>query len=66
MIQQGADIIFPVAGGPASVPVRRLQASGGKVNVIWVDTDGCESAASYCQYFITSVTKGLSVRCRPT
>ena len=28
--------------------------------MIWVDTDGCESAAQYCQYFLTSVTKNLS------
>jgi basic membrane protein A len=25
----------------------------------WVDTDGCVSAAQYCQYFLTSVTKGI-------
>ena len=37
-----------------------IAASGGKANVIWVDTDGCQSAAQYCKYFITSVTKGLS------
>ena len=28
--------------------------------MIWVDTDGCESAPQYCKYFITSVTKGLT------
>ena len=33
---------------------------GGKLNLIWVDTDGYESAAQYGKYFITSVTKGLS------
>jgi basic membrane protein A and related proteins len=26
----------------------------------WVDTDGCVSAAQYCTYFITSVTKGIT------
>jgi basic membrane protein A and related proteins len=52
-IQQGADIIFPGAGAAA-------QASNGKANVIWVDTDGCVSASQYCQYFVTSVTKNLS------
>jgi basic membrane protein A len=25
----------------------------------WVDTDGCVSAANYCKFFITSVTKGI-------
>ena len=60
LIQQGADIIFPVAGGTGLGAGAAAQASGGKVNVIWVDTDGCESAAQYCKYFITSVTKNLS------
>ena len=27
--------------------------------MMWVDTDGCVSAAQYCKYFITSVTKGI-------
>jgi basic membrane protein A and related proteins len=60
LIQQGADIIFPVAGGTGLGAGAAAQASGGKVNVIWVDTDGCKSAAQYCKYFITSVTKGLT------
>jgi len=60
MIQQGADIIFPVAGGTGLGAGAAAQASGGKVNVIWVDTDGCQSAPQYCKYFITSVTKGLT------
>ncbi|MCU1613360.1 MAG: basic rane lipoprotein [Frankiales bacterium] len=59
-IQQGADIIFPVAGGTGLGAGAAAQASGGKANVIWVDTDGCESAAQYCQYFISSVTKNLA------
>jgi basic membrane protein A len=59
-IQQGADIIFPVAGGTGLGAGAAAQGSGGKANVIWVDTDGCESAAQYCQYFVTSVTKNLS------
>jgi basic membrane protein A len=59
-IQQGADIIFPVAGGTGLGAGAAAQASGGKANVIWVDTDGCESASQYCQFFITSVTKNLS------
>jgi len=59
-IQQGADIIFPVAGGAGLGAGAAAQAAGGNVNVIWVDTDGCVSAAQYCKYFITSVTKGLA------
>jgi basic membrane protein A len=58
-IQQGADVIFPVAGGSGLGAGAAAAASGGKVKVIWVDTDGCQSAAQYCKYFLGSVTKGL-------
>ena len=60
MVQQGADVVFPVAGGAGLGAGAAAQASGGKLNLIWVDTDGYESAAQYGKYFITSVTKGLS------
>jgi basic membrane protein A len=30
------------------------------VSVLWVDTDGCVSAAQYCKYFVSSVTKNLA------
>ncbi len=59
-IQQGADIIFPVAGGAGLGAGAAAQATGGKASVIWVDTDGCISAAQYCKYFLTSVTKNLA------
>jgi basic membrane protein A len=59
-INQGADIIFPVAGGTGLGAGAAAQASGGKVNVLWVDTDGCISAKQYCKYFISSVTKNLT------
>jgi basic membrane protein A len=59
-IQQGADIIFPVAGGTGLGAAAAAQESGGKVSVIWVDTDGCVSAQQYCGVFLTSVVKGIS------
>jgi basic membrane protein A len=59
-IQQGADILFPVAGGTGLGAGAAAQAAGGSVSVIWVDTDGCVSASQYCQYFLTSVTKGIT------
>ena len=59
-IQQGADIIFPVAGGAGLGSGAAAQSSGGKVSVIWVDTDGCVSAAQYCPNFLASVTKNLT------
>ena len=60
MEQQGADIVFPVAGGSGVGALAAAASSGGKLNVIWVDTDGVESNATYAKYIITSVTKGLS------
>jgi len=63
-ISEGADIISPVAGnvglGAAKAVQQADQAAGSdKVNMFWVDTDGCVSAATYCTYFITSVEKGI-------
>jgi basic membrane protein A len=58
--QQGADIVFPVAGGTGIGSAAAAAASGGQLSVIWVDTDGCESVAQYCKYFMTSVTKNLT------
>jgi basic membrane protein A len=61
-ISEGADVVFPVAGNVglgAAKAVQQADASGGKANMLWVDTDGCVSAAQYCKYFISSVTKGI-------
>jgi basic membrane protein A len=62
-ISEGADVIFPVAGNVglgAAKAVQQADASGGHVNMEWVDVDGCVSAAQYCKYFISSVTKGIT------
>jgi basic membrane protein A and related proteins len=62
-IHDGADIIFPVAGGVGLGTAKAVQAansSGKHVAMYWVDTDGCVSAATYCPYFITSVEKGIA------
>jgi len=63
-ISEGADIIFPVAGNVglgAAKAVQDADAAAGsqKVNMMWVDLDGCVSASQYCKYFITSVEKGI-------
>ena len=52
-ISEGADIIFPVAGNVglgAAKAVQQADAAAGsnKVNMMWVDMDGCVSAATYC------------------
>jgi basic membrane protein A len=63
-ISEGADIIFPVAGGVGLGAAKAVQnadnaAGSQKINMMWVDTDGCISAPQYCKYFITSVEKGI-------
>ncbi|MFB9378729.1 BMP family protein [Kineococcus gynurae] len=60
LASQGADIIMPVAGQAGLGAGAAAEAAGGSLNLIWVDTDGCESAADYCDYFISSVTKNLT------
>ena len=62
-ITDGADIIFPVAGGVglgSAKAVQTADTSGKNIAMFWVDTDGCVSDATYCKYFITSVEKGIS------
>jgi len=46
--------------------VQNADAAAGtqKVNMMWVDVDGCISTAQYCKYFITSVNKGITVSVR--
>ena len=62
-IHDGADIIFPVAGGVGLGTAKAIQTANGSgkdVAMFWVDTDGCVSASTYCKYFVTSVEKGIS------
>lgn len=56
--QQGADIIFPVAGGLGGATAGNSIASKKSV-VIWVDTDGYKAAAQYKKVLLTSVVKGV-------
>jgi basic membrane protein A len=60
-IQQGADIIFPVAGNVGLGAAAAAQQNGNGAHMLWVDTDGCVSAQSYCSLFISSVEKGIAV-----
>jgi basic membrane protein A len=61
LISQGADIIFPVAGPSGLGGLQAAKASGGNVKAIWVDTDGCVSANTYCPQIITSVYKAMDL-----
>ncbi|RZU50294.1 basic membrane protein A [Krasilnikovia cinnamomea] len=58
-VAQGADVVMPVAGGTGLGTADVAKASGGKVSVIWVDQDGCQSAAQYCEVFLTTVVKNI-------
>lgn len=61
LAQQGADVVFPVAGPAGLGALQAAKASGGKVNAVWVDTDGCVSAAEFCPVIVTSVQKQMDV-----
>ncbi|MGH7612161.1 MAG: BMP family lipoprotein [Candidatus Dormibacteria bacterium] len=60
LMNQGADIIFPVAGSVGLGAAAAVKAAGGSHYMEWVDVDGCVSAPQYCKLFVTSVTKGIA------
>jgi basic membrane protein A len=57
-IQQGADVVFPVAGGTGLGSAGAAQSSG-KAVVIWVDTDGVTSAPQYTSVFLSTAFKAV-------
>ena len=56
--QQGADVIFPVAGGLGGATAGNSITSKKSV-VIWVDSDGFVAAPQYKSVLLTSVVKGV-------
>jgi basic membrane protein A len=60
LISEGADIILPVAG-PVGLGAAAAAQDAGNVDLIWIDVDGCVSAAEYCDLFLTSVEKNMDV-----
>ena len=58
--QQGADVIFPVAGGLGGATAGNSMTSKKSV-VIWVDSDGFIAAPQYKSVLLTSVVKGVGV-----
>lgn len=59
---QGADVIFPVAGGTGLGAARVAMDSkdtSNPMSAIWVDVDGCVSAADYCDIFLSTVVKNI-------
>lgn len=61
LLDQGADIILPVAGPVGQGSIEAIRAGGGDAKLIWVDTDGCESVPDACDLFLTSVKKNFDV-----
>ena len=57
MLQNGADIIMPVAGPVGQGTGAALQ--GGDGMMIWVDTDGFESVPQFQDLILTSVMKNM-------
>lgn len=61
-INEGADIIMPVAGPVGNGTIEAVQeanAAGGNAKVIWVDSDGYETVESGNEVILTSVMKLL-------
>ena len=59
-VGQGADVIMPVAGGTGLGAAEVAKSSSGKVSIVWVDQDGCKSAAQDCDVFLTTVVKNIT------
>jgi basic membrane protein A len=66
LIDEGADIIMPVAGPVGLGSIEAIRAGGGDERLIWVDTDGCVSVADDCDLFLTSVMKNMDVAVHDT
>lgn len=59
LIQQGADVIMPVAGQAGVGTLAAAQASGNAL-VVWVDADGVMTQPEYADVILTSVMKQIS------
>lgn len=59
LINQGADVIMPVLGPAGLGGLQAVEDAG--VKGIWVDSDGCEMAAEYCDVLLTSVMKNMDL-----
>jgi basic membrane protein A and related proteins len=61
LLDQGADIIMPVAGPVGQGSIKAIQDANSDAKLIWVDTDGCVSVSASCDLFLTSVMKNMDV-----
>jgi len=66
LLDEGADIVMPVAGPVGLGTVEAVKAAKGKAKIVWVDTDGCVSVPDSCDLFLTSVMKNMDVAVHDT
>jgi basic membrane protein A and related proteins len=66
LLDDGADVIMPVAGPVGLGTIEAIRARGADAKVVWVDTDGCVSVPDDCDLFLTSVLKNMDVAVRDT
>jgi len=66
LASQGADIVMPVAGKAGEGALQAAAASGGKLNAIWVDTDGYVSSPGYKQVIMSTVYKAMDLAVETT
>lgn len=59
MSKQGADIVFPVAGGSGVGALTEAEAQDGKLTIFWVDFPGCTFYPQDCKFIATSVLKAI-------
>jgi basic membrane protein A len=64
LLDQGADVIMPVAGPVGQGTLEAIRNGGGDELVVWVDSDGCEQLPDDCSLFLTSVQKKIDVAVR--
>jgi basic membrane protein A len=61
LLDQGADIVMPVAGPVGQGTMEAIRAGGGTERIIWVDSDGCTQFPDDCDLFFTSVQKKMDL-----
>lgn len=59
-IEEGADVILPVAGGLFTATAEAIDESGKPVVMLGVDKDIAATSPEYAKYILTSIEKGLT------
>lgn len=62
-LQQGADVIFPVAGPIAQGTAVAISEAGGPEAgkyMLWVDSDGCIANPDYCGVMLSTIEKDIN------